>query len=73
MSALTAPPLNLATTAEAAARYHVSTKTILRRIQDGTLSAFRIGPQSLRIDLDQADEVFTGSAASTINGAGHGR
>lgn len=35
---------------EAAARLGVSTKTIRRRISDGTLKAVRIGPRLIRVD-----------------------
>lgn len=35
---------------EAAAHLGVSTKTVRRRISDGTLKAVRIGPRLIRID-----------------------
>lgn len=35
---------------EAADRLGVSTKTVRRRISDGTLKAVRIGPRIIRID-----------------------
>lgn len=43
-------PDSLISIDEAAARLDVSTKTIRRRISDGTLKAVRIGPRLIRID-----------------------
>lgn len=43
-------PLN-----EAAAHVGCSTKTLRRRIADGTLTGYRFGPRVLRVDLDELD------------------
>lgn len=41
---------------ERAAEYaSVSTKTIRRRIADGTLKGYRLGPRLLRVDLDELE------------------
>lgn len=48
----------------------VSTKTIRRRIADGTIPAERLGPRLIRVRLDAVDAAFrripttTGGAAS---------
>ena len=34
----------------------VSTKTIRRRIADGTITGFTLGPRLLRVDLNEVDE-----------------
>jgi excisionase family DNA binding protein len=52
----------------AAAYARVSTKTIRRRILDGSLPAHRLGPQLLRIDRADLDQLFT-----RVPSAGHGR
>lgn len=38
---------------DAAAMMGVSTKTIQRRIADGTITAYRLGSRTVRIDLDE--------------------
>lgn len=45
--------VTLAYAAEYAA---VSTKTIRRRVADGTLTGYRNGPRLLRVDLNEVDE-----------------
>ncbi len=40
---------------EAAETYGVSTKTVRRRIADGTIPARRLGPRLVRIDVRDAD------------------
>jgi excisionase family DNA binding protein len=41
---------------DTAAEYaKVSTKTIRRRVADGTLTAYRFGPRLLRVDLNELD------------------
>jgi excisionase family DNA binding protein len=47
---------------EAAAHLGISTRTVRRRIADGTIPAYRLGPRLLRIDLDEL-------AAATKEGA----
>jgi excisionase family DNA binding protein len=44
--------------AEAADYARVSTKTIRRRILDGSLPAHRLGPHLLRIDTADLDQLF---------------
>ena len=48
----------LLTIADVAMRYGVSVSTIRRRIQDGTLKAFRVGPRSVRVDATDALAAF---------------
>ena len=40
---------------EAAKHYSVCTKTLRRYISDGRITAYRIGPRMLRVDLDEVD------------------
>lgn len=40
---------------DAAAQLNVSTKTIRRRIADGQLTAYRLGPRLIRVDMDEAE------------------
>lgn len=43
----------------AAAKYAAcSTKTIRRRVADGTLPAVRFGPRVIRVDLDDLDALM---------------
>lgn len=58
----------LATLNDAAEYACVSTKTIRRRIAAGDLTAYRLGPRLLRVDLDELDAALrpipTAGAAS---------
>jgi len=49
----TSDPRRLISMADAAFYAGVSVQTIRRRVADGTLSAYRFGPRSVRIDRDQ--------------------
>ncbi|BCW70337.1 helix-turn-helix domain-containing protein [Arthrobacter sp. NicSoilB8] len=52
----------LASLTEAAARYKCNPRTIRRMIERGELTAYRVGPKLLRIDIREADRVFTATA-----------
>lgn len=52
---LPAPTLSLISVAEAAERLKVNPRTIRRRIADGTLRAYRLGPRQLRVDVADVD------------------
>ena len=43
---------------DAAEYASVSPKTIRRRIADGTLTGYRLGPRLLRVDLNELDAQF---------------
>ena len=43
----------LASIAEAATYIGVSSKTIRRRIADGSITGYRFGPRAIRVDLDE--------------------
>ena len=65
---IAAPPQHSETIAEAARRHDVSTKTIRRRIADGSLTAYRFGPHLIRLDPAEVDGLLrpiptAGSAA----------
>jgi excisionase family DNA binding protein len=45
----------------AAAHFDVSDKTIRRWIREGRLTSYRIGPKTLRIDLDEVDAMLADS------------
>lgn len=47
---------HLASIAQAAEVVGCSTKTIRRRIADGTLTGYRFGPRAIRVDLDELDQ-----------------
>jgi len=49
------PSRRLATLPDAADYAACSTKTLRRRIADGTLTGYRFGPRALRVDLDELD------------------
>jgi excisionase family DNA binding protein len=36
----------------------VSTKTIRRRIADGSITGYRFGPRVIRVDLDEVESLF---------------
>lgn len=44
---------------DAAAEYlAVSTKTIRRRIADGTITGYRVGSRLLRVDIDELESII---------------
>ncbi|OBA97479.1 hypothetical protein A5668_02735 [Mycolicibacterium fortuitum] len=43
---------------QVATDYHVSTRTIRRRIADGSISAKRLGTRLIRIDAESLDGLF---------------
>jgi len=47
-----AHPARLVPLADAAEHFHVSVKTLRRRIADGTIAGYRIG-RLIRVDLDE--------------------
>ncbi len=51
-------PNRPATIAEAAEYGTVSMRTIHRRIYDGTLPSWKVGPRMVRVDLDDVDRMF---------------
>ncbi|MBY6679933.1 excisionase family DNA-binding protein [Rhodococcus sp. BP-316] len=56
--AITATTRRLVSITEAAAYLNTSTATVSRRLADGTLTRHRIGPRTVRVDLDEVDRVF---------------
>jgi len=48
----------LVSVAQAAEHFGCSTKTLRRRISDGTLAAYRFGPKMLRLDMTEVDAVL---------------
>ena len=46
----------LASLQDAAEYAAICEKTIRRRISDGTLTGYRLGPRLLRVDLNEVDE-----------------
>lgn len=49
------PTARLVPLADAAAHFHVSIKTLRRRIADGTITGYRIG-RLIRVDLDELSQ-----------------
>ncbi len=54
----TRPSRRLASLPDAAEYACVSTKTVRRRIADGTLIGYRFGPRAIRVDLDELDRAL---------------
>lgn len=52
------PARNLVTLADAAAAVGVNPKTIRRRIADGSLTAYRMGPRLIRVDQAELDSLL---------------
>lgn len=52
------PARSLAPISEAAEYAAVSPKTIRRRIADGSLTAYRMGPRLIRVDLAEIDNLL---------------
>ncbi len=48
----------LASIAQAADYAAVSTKTIRRRIADGSLTGYKMGSRIIRVDLDELDQLL---------------
>lgn len=61
----------MASIAEAADHAAVSTKTIRRRISDGTLTGYRFGPRVLRVDLDELDALLRPVPSAKAGGGDH--
>lgn len=53
---------------QAAEMLGVTTRTLRRYIADGRLSAYRLGPRMLRVDLDELDALLR-PLATTKRGA----
>lgn len=49
---------HMLTIADLTALYKISRTTIYRRMKDGTLPFYRLGPQSVRIDPREAAKAF---------------
>lgn len=43
-------------------RYDCHPRTIRRMLERGELTAYRVGPKLLRVDIREADRVFTATA-----------
>lgn len=54
----TRPTRRLLTIEEAAAYTSLSTRTIRRRIADGALPAFRVGPRSIRVRPEHLEQLL---------------
>jgi excisionase family DNA binding protein len=57
MPSTAAPQKRLASIAKGAAYADVSARTIRRRIADGSLRAYRVGPRLIKIDLSDLDRL----------------
>jgi excisionase family DNA binding protein len=49
---------NLVRISEATKRFPISKNTIRRRINDGSLVAYRFGPRIIAVDLDELEALF---------------
>ena len=59
------PQRQLVTLAVAADHAAVSDKTIRRRIADGSLTGYRMGPRLIRVDLNELDALLAPIPATT--------
>jgi excisionase family DNA binding protein len=50
-------PKRPATTAEAAAHYGVTVRTVRRWYVSGLITAYRVGPRLVRVDLDEIEQL----------------
>jgi excisionase family DNA binding protein len=48
----------LITIAEVAERFRVHPRTVRRRIAEGALTAYRVGPHLIRLDADEVDALL---------------
>ncbi len=49
---------DLASLTDAAEHAQVSTRTLRRRISDGSLTGYRMGPRLIRVDLNELDALM---------------
>ena len=54
-----APARRLVPLAQASVYAACSTKTLRRRIADGSLTGYRMGPRLIRVDLDELDQLLS--------------
>lgn len=52
------PPEAIESIAQAAARQGLSTRTIRRRIADGSLTGYRVGPRLIRVSVAEVDALL---------------
>lgn len=62
------PDRRLVSLDDAAAYAACSTKTLRRRISDGSLTGYRLGPRLLRIDLDELDKMLRPVPSARVRG-----
>ena len=53
---------------QAARLVDVSSRTIRRRIADGSLAGYRFGPRVIRVDLDEVESLLTRIPAAGMEG-----
>lgn len=51
-------PRQLVSLAEASKLFDVSPKTLRRRIADGSLTGYRLGPRLIKVDLEEVDAIL---------------
>ena len=44
--------------AQASVDYGISTKTLRRRIADGSINAYRLGPRLIKVNVDELDKLL---------------
>jgi excisionase family DNA binding protein len=62
------PPRRFSSMDRAAQLANVSTKTIRRRIADGSITGYRFGPRVIRVDLDEVESLFKRMPAADRRG-----
>jgi excisionase family DNA binding protein len=62
-----APPVHLISLKDAAGHFHVSVKTLRRRIADGTITGYRVG-RLIRVDLNELTRLLVVTIPSAHSG-----
>lgn len=60
------PAKTLVSLQVAADRLGWSVRTVRRRISEGALTSYRVGPQQLRVDLSEVDALLLGHVVPTL-------
>lgn len=64
-----APPRRLVPIPAVAEHYHVNENTVHNWIDTGLLTAYRVGPRLIRVDIDEADAALLRPIAPSVSAA----
>ena len=57
---------NMARISAAADHFQVNTKTLRRRIDDGTITGYRLGTRVLMVDLDEVEQALSAVPPTSV-------